>query len=273
MSSKSVLAAAGMAVLLVSLTSPAEAHRRWLLPSTTVLAGEEETVTVDAAISNNLFGFDHHAMPLDDVSITAPDGQTVQPAIIGSGKYRSIFDVPLKQQGTYRIASISDGMMGSYELDGQRKRWRGTRAEMAAAIPANATNVRTFENVARVETFVTLGAPNETALQPIGRGIEMVPVTHPNDLVTSEPAQMRFLVDGQPAAGLEVEFVQGGTKYRDEAGSRMLVADADGVVTLEAAEPGMYYLEAANGGDQEQGAGDAMARRMSYTAVLEFLPL
>lgn len=273
MSTKSVLAAAGMAALLVSLTAPAEAHRRWLLPSDTVLAGAEGTVSVDAAISNSLFGFDHHAMPLDDVRITAPDGQIVKPAIIGSGKYRSIFDVPLKQQGTYRIASVSDGMMGFYEIDGQRKRFRGTRAEMATAIPADAANVRTFENVARVETFVTLGAPDDMALQPIGRGIEMVPVTHPNDLVASEPAQMRFLVDGQPAAGLEVEFVQGGTKYRDEAGSRMLVADAAGVVTLEATEPGMYYLEAANGDDREQDAGNVTPRRMSYTAVLEFLPL
>ena len=273
MSSKSILALAGMAAVFVSLNpSPAEAHRRWLLPSNTVLAGEEETVSVDAAISNNLFGFDHHAMPLDDVSVVGPDGQTIQPAIIGSGEYRSVFDVPLKQQGTYRIASVSDGMMGFYEVDGQRHRWRGTRAEMATALPANATNVRTFENSSRTETFVTLGAPDDRALQPVGRGIEMVPVTHPNDLVASEPAQMRFLVDGQPAAGLEVEFVQGGTKYRDEAGSRMLVADAAGLVTLEAPVPGMYYLEASRSNDDE-GAGQTAPRRMSYTAVLEFLPL
>ncbi|WP_258079450.1 DUF4198 domain-containing protein, partial [Xanthomonas arboricola] len=35
----------------------------------------------------------------------------------------------------------------------------------------------------RVETFVTRGAPTTTVFKPAGKGIELVPVTHPNDLV------------------------------------------------------------------------------------------
>src|SRR5690606_34547461 len=101
-------------------------------------------------------------------------------------------DVPLKKQGTYRIALTSEGLMGFYELNGQRQRWRGTRGEISK-IPAGATNVQINESISRTETFVSLGTPNDTALKPTGRGVEMIPVTHPTDLVAGEQAVMRFL--------------------------------------------------------------------------------
>ncbi len=271
MFAKPTMIAATLALGLSTLMpTAADAHRRWLLPSSTVMAGEEETITVDAAASNELFIFEHRPLGLDDLVVTGPDGQTVEADIIGSGAYRSVFDVALNQQGTYRVALASDGMMGFYELEGERRRWRGSRKEAATAIPQGATNVRMSEVSSRTETFVTLGAPNDTALAPTNLGIEMVPVTHPNDLIAGEPAQMKFLLDGEPVAGLELELVAGGTRYRDEPGIQTLTTDADGMVTLRADEPGMYYLEASAGrGEYETGN----ARRMSYTAVLEFMPL
>ena len=284
MFAKSSLLAAGLAIGLSALmpSTAAEAHRRWLLPSSTVLAGEAEIVSVDAAASNALFVFEHRAMGLDDLTVTGPDGQAVTPNIIGSGAYRSVFDVPLKEQGTYRIALVNSGMMGSYELNGERHRWRGKRADLESGIPAGATNVRVSEMAGRTETFVTLGAPNDTALAATGQGLEMIPVTHPNDLVTGEAARMQFLADGAPAAGLELEFVAGGTRYRDDPGIRKLTTDAEGMVSLQVDEPGMYYLEASTSSDggpaaDEDGGmaneGAAPAKRMSYTAVLEFMPL
>ncbi len=264
MFAKPSLIAAGIAVGLVTLMpGKAEAHRRWLLPSSTVLSGESETVTVGAAASNELFVFDPRPMPLDDLQITGPEGQQVDAEIIGSGAYRSVFDLSLPQQGTYRLALASNGMMGFYELNGERHRWRGTR-EQLSEIPSEATNVSVSENAYRTETFVTLGAPTETALQPTGVGLEMIPVSHPNDLYVGETAQMRFVLDGEPVAGLEVEFIKGDTRYRDNAGIQTLTTDAEGLVTLSVDAPGMYYLEAAGGNEE---------RRASYTAVLEFLSL
>ena len=276
MFARSSLIAAGLAIGLATLVpGKAEAHRRWLLPSATVLSGDTGLVTVDAASSNGLFIFEHHAMQLNDLKVTGPDGQPVEPKIIGAGEYRSVFDVPLKQQGTYRIAVASDGAMGFYELNGQRQRQRvrgATVAEAQASVPEGATNVRITESSQRVETFTTLGAPNDVALKATGRGLEMVPVTHPNDLAAGEPAQVQFLLDGKPAAGLEVEFVEGGTRYRDDAGIKTLTTDANGKVELNAAEPGMYYVEASASSGGSEGA-TAPQRRASYTAVLEFLPL
>lgn len=276
MFARPTLIAAGLSLSLAAFApSSAEAHRRWLLPSATVLSGDEELVTVDAAASNGLFVFEHRPLGLDSLKVIGPDGQPVDAKVIGEGSYRSVFDLPLKKQGTYRIALVNDGMMGSYELNGERRRWRGTRASMATDIPAEATNVRVSENSGRIETFVTLGAPNDTALAPVGSGIEMLPVGSPNDLVAGEPAQMKFVLDGQPAAGLKVEFVQGGTRYRDEAGLRTLTTDADGMVTLAADEPGFYYVEAnhSSAGAAQTDGGGAPDKRSAYTAVLEFLPL
>ncbi|MBZ6379649.1 hypothetical protein B5C34_15405 [Pacificimonas flava] len=266
----SLAAALPAAALLTA--APADAHRRWLLPSATVLSGDSELVTVDAAASNGLFLFEHRPLGLDSLTIVGPDGQPVEPKVIGSGDYRSVFDLPLTQQGTYRIALANDGVMGFYMLNGERQRWRGSRAEIETAIPAEATEVRISENAGRTETFVTLGAPSDDALQPTQRGLEMIPVTHPNDLVTGEPAQMRFLHNGQPAANMEVEFVKGGTRYRDTPGVQTLTTDADGMVELLVEEPGYYYVEA---GTQSDAADDPQidSRRASYTAVLEFLPL
>ncbi|WP_158586897.1 DUF4198 domain-containing protein [Aurantiacibacter zhengii] len=267
MFAKTSLYAIGLALGLTTLIpSEANAHRRWLLPSSTVLAGDSETITVDAAASNELFVFEHRPLRLDSLVITGPDGQSVQPQIIGSGSYRSVFDLPLAAQGTYRVALVSNGSMGSYELNGARHRFRGDASE----VPEGATDVRMNHTHSRTETFVTLGAPSDTALQPVNSGLEMIAVSHPNDIVAGEPATVRFLIDGQPAAGLEVEFVEGNTRYRDNAGIQNLVTDAEGQLTLEAANPGMYYLEASSSQDGIDGEPD---RRSSYTAVLEFLPL
>lgn len=266
------LAGAALPALALLAAAPADAHRRWLLPSATVLSGDTELVSVDAAASNGLFLFDHRPLGLDDLTVTGPDGQPVEAKVIGSGDYRSVFDVPLTQQGTYRIALVNNGLMGFYMLNGERQRWRGSMDELDGAIPDGAEEVRISQMNGRTETFATLGAPNETALQATGRGLEMIPVTHPNDLVTGEPAQMQFLMNGEPAAGLEVEFVEGGTRYRDTPGVTELTTDADGMIELTAKRPGYYYLETS-----AEGAAPADpridSRRASYTAVLEFMPL
>ncbi|MFD1959936.1 hypothetical protein ACFSHP_14815 [Novosphingobium panipatense] len=50
----------------------------WLLPSTSNLATTKEYVTVDAAVSNDLFYPDHVAMDPAQISVWAPDGSKGQ---------------------------------------------------------------------------------------------------------------------------------------------------------------------------------------------------
>ena len=256
---------------LFCLPLPAMAHKVWLLPSQTVLSGAEPLVTVDAAVSNDLFYFNHFPLRLDNLVVTAPDGSKVDAENQATLRYRSVFDVPLKQEGTYRIAVENHGLFGSWEENGERRRWRGTPESFKKEVPKDAKNLQVSESVGRVETFVTNRAPTEKVFATTGKGIELVPVTHPNDLYAGEKGTFRFLVDGKPAAGLEVEVICGGTRYRDSQDEVHVTTNENGEFTVEWKEPGMYWLETTSQ-DDKTTISQAGSRRLSYAATLEVLP-
>ncbi|TWU20619.1 Nickel uptake substrate-specific transmembrane region [Novipirellula galeiformis] len=254
---------------LVPLT--ASAHKVWLLPSQTTLSGNDPWVTVDAAVSNDLFYFNHVPLRLDNLQIIAPDGSPAEAQNQATGKYRSVFDLQLQQSGTYRIAVVNNGLFATWEVDGQRKRWRGNREAFASEVPQDAKDLKVTESVGRIETFVTNGVPNETALQPTGVGIEVVSLTHPNDQYAGEESRFRVLVDGEPAAGLAFEIVRGGTRYRNALDETTVTTDEKGEFAVTWAEPGMYWLETSKQDNKVQGTL-ASTRRLSYAATLEVLP-
>src|SRR3546814_10849767 len=80
-------------IAVAALPFAAQAHKAFLLPSTTVLTESDHKITVDAAVSNDLFYFNHVPMRLDDLQITAPDGSSVAPENVATGAFRSVFDV------------------------------------------------------------------------------------------------------------------------------------------------------------------------------------
>jgi len=249
----------------------ATAHKVWLQPSETVLAGADPWVTVDAAVSNDLFYFNHVPLPLERLAITAPDGSKVDAQNGATGKYRSVFDVQLKQQGTYRIAMVNSGLSASWDEGGKPKRWRGTAAAFASEVPKDAKDLKVTQSLGRVETFVTNGSPNDTALKPVGEGIELVPVTHPNDLVAGEQAKFKLQIDGKSAVGLEIEIVRGGTRYRNAQEEIKAKTDANGEFSVTWPEAGMYWLETVSE-DTNTSLPQAKQRRLSYVATLEVLP-
>jgi uncharacterized GH25 family protein len=256
--------------LVASVPLSAHAHKAWLLPSATV-STTDQWITVDAAVSNDLFYFNHVPMRLDALNVIAPDGTTVQPQNDHTGKYRSTFDVHLKQNGTYKLAVANSGLNAVYEENGQRKRWRGTAARFASEVPSTAKNLQVSEAQTRVETFVTAGKPSDAALKPTNTGLELVPVTHPNDLYEGEPAEFKFLLDGKPLAQLGVTIIAGGTRYRDQPNEIQLKTDAAGAISVTWPKPGMYWLE-AEWQDQKTSIPQANERRASYIATFEVLP-
>jgi len=266
-----LLFALAAAAALVFSSPAALAHKAWLLPSQTVIAGEKPWITVDAAVSNDLFYFNHVPLRLDNLVITAPDGSQLQPQNAATGKYRSVFDVELAQPGTYRLAVVNAGLNASWKEDGKPKRWRGNEASFATEVPKKAQDLQVSQSIGRVETFVTSGSPNQTALKPSGQGLELVPVTHPNDLFAGEPAQFKLQIDGKPAAGLEVEIVRGGTRYRNAQEEIKVTTDAQGAFSVTWPEAGMYWLEVTSE-DKKTSIKQAKQRRLSYVATLEVLP-
>lgn len=249
----------------------AHAHRQWLLPSSTVLAGNDPWVTVDAAVSNDLFVFDHFPMRLDSLVVTGPDGAALKPENASTGKFRSTFDLHLAQPGTYRVAVVNTGVFANWKVNGETKRFRGTAEALASAVPPNAEGLQTTETLGRVETFVTAGKPSIKAFAATGKGLELQPITHPNDLVAGEAANFRLLLDGKPASNLKVEVVPGGIRYRDKLNDMDVTTDADGKFSVKWPAPGMYWMEAEVRDDKTSNRA-IKARRATYAVTVEVLP-
>ncbi len=247
----------------------AQAHRAWMAPTSTSLSGNDAWVGFDAGMSNGVFIPDHAAMRMNGLVVTAPDGSAVQPEHLMQGQYRTTFDVHLTQNGTYKVANVMGGVMASYKLDGEQKRWRGSAAEYPAALPAGATEVQATRTASRIETFVTLNNPTEAVFKTTGEGLELIPVTHPNDLVAGEAATFKLVKDGQPAADLDVTIARGGLRYRDNPEEMTVKTGADGAFTVTWPEAGMYWLNASV---RAPAQGEALGSNASYVAVMEVLP-
>ena len=137
-----------------------------------------------------------------------------------------------------------------------------------AEIPANATDVKLSERISRNFIFVTTDAPTTTVFKPTGKGLELEPITHPDSLVSDEEGQFRFLVDGKPAAGVEVTVVPGGKRFREDEDAQELTTGPDGVLHVKWPVAGMYWLSAELT-DKHPSDPRATERRMSYTTTLE----
>ena len=278
--------------LAICLPLSAQAHRAWMLPSATVLSGEDPWITVDAAVSNDLFYFEHFPLRIQGIGnldntpaggppgmrprpaavlqLFAPDGSTAQAENGSIGRYRSSFDLHLTQKGTYKLASANSGLFASWKEGQENKRWMGKAEDFAKQVPAGAAELKVAQNNSRMEVFVTSGNPTTSVLKTTGVGLELAPITHPNDLFAGEAAEFSLLLDGKPAAGVEVSVIPGGNRYRDELGEIKTTSDANGKISITWPNAGMYWLEAELS-SKEGVSAPASERRASYSATLEVL--
>nr|WP_315476492.1 DUF4198 domain-containing protein [uncultured Undibacterium sp.] len=245
------------------------AHRQFIVPTSTVVNGKAPWISFDAAAATDVFFFDHVAMNLTNLVITAADGSIIKTENQSTGKLRSSFDLRAEMVGTYRIAVVNDGINASYKENGATKRWRGTAEAFAKEVPANAEELQVSHNQGRVETFVTNGKPS--ALKSTGKGLELSPITHPNDLVTGEAAHFKFLIDGKPAAGAKVTVIAGGIRYRQKLDEQILTTDSEGKVSINWQGAGLYWIQASLS-DNKSTVPGIKDRRASYVATLEVMP-
>ncbi|WP_438863608.1 DUF4198 domain-containing protein [Neptunicella sp.] len=265
-----------VSTLAMSLSFAAQAHRAWFLPAATVLSADNAWVTVDAAVSNDIFHADHAPFRLNSVEVLSPNGNKVELKNANTGKYRSNFDLQLAQEGTYKVFSASSGIRARWvDAEGKRQGWprRGQPAEMAEFdknVPKDAKDLSVSQFSRRVETFVTAGAPSNQVFKPSNEGLELVPVTHPNDLYAGESAEFTLLIDGEPAAGAEVLVLAGGMRYRTSQNAIKAVADKNGLFRVSWPQAGMYWLSASY--EDDNAKAPATRRSGGYSATFEVLP-
>ena len=264
-----------LTALLAGVALQANAHRTWLLPSATVLEGKEPKVTIDGAVSENLFDFDTNTLKLDGAQVLGPDGKALALPPVLVGHLRSSIDLKLDKPGTYKVQLVNRNVMGSWKVNGETKRFRGTEEAFAKEVPAQAQDLRVTRQHTRLETFVTANKPSDAVLKPTGEGLELVPVTHPNELRAGETAVWRLQLDGKPLKNFPFSLIPGGVRYRSTLGEIRLTTDANGEARVKLPDAGMYWLNASyplrdpNAGPMD---GPAQARRYVYGATLEILP-
>lgn len=262
--------------LLAACSADAQAHRAWLLPSETIVAGDSPWVTFDLAVSNDIFQSDHAPLRTESVQVLTPDGKNDSVKNLNTGQLRTTFDVNLNQAGTYKIAVVTDTLGARWETaDGKRAFWpeRGAKPDLEdfeKVVPKQAKNLEVTQTSRRIETFVTKGAPSVFALQPTNHGFELAPLTHPNDLLVNEPSEFAFLIDGRPAAGAKIIIIADGSRYRSSPGDMELEADKKGRVSVNWPRPGIYWLGATY--RDEKAQKPAKFRQGNYSATFEVLP-
>jgi uncharacterized GH25 family protein len=262
-----------LALALAGAAFGAQAHKPWILPSSTFVENDREAwVTVDAAISEGLFDIDHVPLKLDGLTITGPDGTALQPENVANGKLRNSFDVKMAKNGTYKIALVNQTAFASWKANGEVKRWRGLEAALAKEVPADAQELKVTRTTSRVETFVTANQPSDTVLKPTGSGLELVPVTNPTEMRAGEKATWRFVLDGKPAANLPFSLIPGGVRYRGTLNEVRFNTDARGEITFTIPAAGMYLATASWPAPQQGQGGQPPERRVTYAATVEVLP-
>lgn len=264
-----------LAVLLAGAAVGAQAHKPWMLPSSTMIEGKDAWVTIDAAISEDLFDVNHMPLKLDGLVVTAPDGSTVKPENVMQGHMRSSFDVALNQSGTYKASIVSQNVMASYTLNGETKRWRGSEEALVKEVPAGAQDLKVSRMQSRLETFFSANALSDGVFKPSGSGLEFMPLTNPTDLRAGEKATWRFLIDGKPAAGQAFSLIPGDVRFRGMLGEIRLVTDTKGELTFTLPAGGRYMVSSSWPAQAPAGDGKPPvmpARRLSYAATVEILP-
>lgn len=265
-----------LAVALATLAAPSHAHRPWLYPNATMVEAKEAYVTIDGAISEDLFEVDHMALKLDNAVVIDPDGVSSPAPTPLTGRQRSSIDLKMSKSGTYKIAIVNKNVMASYkDASGELKRFRGNEETFAKDVPTNAPELKVTRTHQRLETFVSANKHSDGALKPTGSGLELVPTTNPTDLHSGETAKWRFQLDGKPLPNFAFSLIPGGVKHRGVLGEIRLTTDAKGDVAVKLPAPGRYLLNAGFPVSSEKGGGPSTAasqNRYSYAATIEILP-
>ena len=256
-------------VLALGLPLSAQAHKAWLLPSSTVVT-PKESVTVDAAVSNDLFYFNHVPLRLDGLVITAPDGSVVTPENVSTGKYRSTFDLALAQAGTYRLSTGNNGLNASYKIGTETKRWRGSAEAFAKEVPADATDLQVSQGHSprrdlrhRRQTERADGQRHRPGTGA-GHASERSVRRRSGDVQAADRRQ----AGGWPRASRSCPAAFVTATKQDEITA---TSGADGAFSVTWPNAGVYWLEVV-ATDDKTSLPQAKQRRLSYVATLEVLP-
>ncbi|MDZ7922936.1 MAG: DUF4198 domain-containing protein [Marinagarivorans sp.] len=275
------LRAAVAVIVGVSISHLAFAHGRWIIPSHSILSGEQPAyVSVDMSISNDFFHpdipyggkplmplpptkvdeKDHAAvvmaerlkrmqkvMDTTQLKVVFPNGQQKSDyAIVDLGR-KSASAVYLDYAGTYRLELTQDPVLITLfeNADGKAGREFGSPTEVKDLLPEGAKSIKFMRVSHRVNTYITLNDVTKTALKPEGKGLEIQFITHPNALFVGEKMRGQLLFNGKPVPEpITLHVTRNDTRYRNQRDEQKITIKADGKFEIPWKTAGLYVVEA-----------------------------
>ena len=149
------------------------AHDRWILPNEFNISNDGAKgvwITSDVTAGNQVFVFDK-PFGSEDIEIITPEGKLEYPSSSYRGGRKSVFDYLLTQPGTYRFQKEAKGKYYSqYKIPNSEKPIRTKLDKLAtkANMPKGASDLKGALYFSRIETYVTLNKPNNTAFESTG---------------------------------------------------------------------------------------------------------
>jgi uncharacterized GH25 family protein len=251
------------AALLATLAwaTTGQAHMPYVLPTLFDL-GKGDHVTVEAAFAEDAF-LPEVAMRDAPFHLVGPDGQDVPTGPVTHLRDLSVFEAATLADGTYRVTSGQRaGRKGKMFRQGDR--WE-MRTETGTP-PANVEQVE-VQSMTLADAYVTRGKPTNAALKPLGAGLEIQAITHPNGIVAGSDARFAILFDGKPLANADVTLFRSAGLYDGRKVVAQVKSAADGGFRLTPQDAGTYLILVRHRGAAPAGA---QTPYRSYTYTLTF---
>ena len=254
-----------LAAFLAGLTfaGTAGAHSPYLLPSAFDVT-DRKLVTVQGSFTESFFS-PEVVMKSDAWAVIGPDGAR-KPLTATYLRELALVEVPTEAAGTYRITT---GQRVGRTAKAVLVKGEWAFIEDPAKVPAGATPVD-MQSLTLADVYVTRGAPNTTALEPIGKGLEFVAVTHPSSIFTGQDARFVVLFDGKPVKGQAVTLHAGDDRYAEtKTPPVQLVSDDQGRFTVKVERSGVYQIQARH--RVAPTPQDAVGHSYTYALTFESL--
>jgi len=251
----------------VLICSNALSHARWVIPSHTVVSGDNPiTISIDYSISNAIFHPDI-AIGGDTYLLSRKDNKASETMRTVMDEVKAILVTPNNKQQLLKSINLgrktstyfTTSVPGTYRIDiqqppidvtlykrqtGEQSRLFGPLTTTKKQIPNDATDITEIQYQNKIQTYVTYNQINNTVVRPTGHGLELKQKTHPNELFANEKANYQIILNGSPLKGAaEVKVTKGGTRFRNQRNEIRPKVNNSGRFSVDWPESAMYLME------------------------------
>ena len=249
-----------MPMLLIG-SSQVYAHTPYLMPhSFEPVRGNK--VTLDASFSEKFF-IPEVAFTGSEFFVIAPNGKRETPEKEAELTTRKVLEHSLKEEGTYRFSTgqRKGAIFRVYMKDGKRGSLRGNDEPL----PEGAKITDHFQAITYAETWVPHKGPTSDNVKPLGNGLEIVPVTHPNDVFSGDKFSFTVHYNGKPLPDAKAFIYLANYQFSEEKAELEVTTDSAGNASFSPEEQGVYVLRVRHRDAAPEGAD---VPRYSYTTTL-----